>query len=75
MTAETFARCLAETLVGISSDSDIHALAPGPREHPFAEKTEFLYAYLMGKMSRISTIGWRRLRANMASKFTVKLHR
>ena len=51
MTAEMFERCLAEASVDISSDSDIYALAPDASEYPFAEKTKFLYAYLMGKLS------------------------
>ena len=51
MTPETFARCLDEATVDISSDPDIDMLAPDPSEHPFAERTRFLYAYLMGKWS------------------------
>ena len=51
MTAETFARCLAEASVDILSDPDISQLAPDPSEYPFAEKTRFLYAYLMGRLS------------------------
>ena len=51
MTSETFGRCLAEASVDISADPDIEQLAPDSSEYSFAERTRFLYAHLMGKLS------------------------
>ena len=61
VTPESFKVCLAEAAVHISGDPDIHLTAPGEFEYPLAERTRFLYTYLMGKLStdlfdRVSSI-------------------
>ena len=51
MTPESFKICLEEAAVDISLDPDIQLHAPADFEYPFAERTRFLYTYLMGKLS------------------------
>ena len=40
-----------EAAVDIERDEDYEALGPDPSDYIFAEKTKFLYAYLIGKLS------------------------
>jgi hypothetical protein len=51
MTELTFNACLVEAGVDVSADTDVHLDAPHPDDWPFAERTRFLYTYLMGKIS------------------------
>ena len=44
-------KCLAEETVDIKRDEDIAAMGPDPSEYVFAEKTQFLYAYFIGKLN------------------------
>ena len=41
MNAETFARCLTEASVDISSDPDVEQLSPDPSEYPFRRACPF----------------------------------
>ena len=41
-------KCLAEAAIDIDRDLDNLALAPSESDYIFAEKTKFVYAYLMG---------------------------